>query len=69
MSRSSGPALILMAGEMFDLAFQVGDAIVDAASIRFQFGFARSSGPDAATQARKLSAATGESWKQVTQLG
>ena len=45
------PALILMAGDIRDFPFQVRDAITDTAAISFEFGFARSAGADASSQA------------------
>jgi hypothetical protein len=44
-------ALVLLAGEVLEFALQMGDAISNSASIRFQLGFARASRSDAAAQA------------------
>ena len=45
LAETSGSALILMAGDIVNVSLQMRDAVADAATIRFEFGFTRTRVP------------------------
>ena len=57
-----------LAANCFDGLLDFADAVADAAAVGFEFLFARAAGADAAAEARKLFAASGEPRQQVIQL-
>ena len=57
-----------LAANGFDGLLDFADAVADAAAVGFEFLFARAAGADAAAQAGKLFAASGEARQQIIQL-